>query len=208
MIDVDISFSQLVFDNYTEAVGPSDASLAASHSARTPAGVFLDDSSCVDSVHQELAELRQQLQAMKKQAVTVMDQSRKSSEHEKAALRQAQEALELKESAVADAFRATKREDYMLDLMTEASQDMVGVVLYPSFSSTLFVRFLISCVSWLDLGSFMDAITEDQRVNAQSRSFSNLPNKTVLTSGRTRIALAESFDSRIYNDLFLAVLWA
>jgi hypothetical protein len=39
-----------------------------------------------------------------------------------------QEALDLKESAVADALRATKREDYMLDLMTEASQDMACVL--------------------------------------------------------------------------------
>jgi hypothetical protein len=104
----------LVFDNYTEAAGPSDASPAASRSTRTPADVFLDDSLCADSVHQELADLRQQLQAMKKQAITIMDQSRKSSERERAALRQAQEALELKESAVADASRAVKRENICL----------------------------------------------------------------------------------------------
>jgi hypothetical protein len=59
MIDVDISFFQLIFDNYTEVAGPSDASPAASRSTRTPAGVFLDDSSCADSIHQELSELRQ-----------------------------------------------------------------------------------------------------------------------------------------------------
>jgi hypothetical protein len=47
-----------------------------------------------------------------------MDQSRKSSEREKTALRQAQEALEWKETTVAEALRATTREDYMLDLMT------------------------------------------------------------------------------------------
>ena len=58
LIDVDISFFQLVSDNYTEAAGPSDASAAASRSAKTPAGVFLDDSSCADSIHQELADLR------------------------------------------------------------------------------------------------------------------------------------------------------
>jgi hypothetical protein len=40
---------------------------------------------------------------MKKQAITIMDQSRKSSERENAALRRAQEALELKETAVAEA---------------------------------------------------------------------------------------------------------
>jgi hypothetical protein len=46
---------------------------------------------------------------MKKQVITVIDQSRKSSDREKAALRQAQEALELKETAVAEALRATTR---------------------------------------------------------------------------------------------------
>jgi hypothetical protein len=66
MIDVGISFFQLMFDNYTEAAGPSHASPAASHSTKAPGGVFLDDASCADSIHQELANLRQQLQAMKK----------------------------------------------------------------------------------------------------------------------------------------------
>jgi hypothetical protein len=40
---------------------------------------------------------------MKKQAMIVMDQSRKSSDREQAALRQAHEALELKESVTANA---------------------------------------------------------------------------------------------------------
>jgi hypothetical protein len=117
----------LVFDNYTEAVGPSDTSAAASHSRRTLAVVFLDDSSCADSL-QELAELRQELHAMKIQAVIVMDQSRKSSDREQAALQQAQEALKLKESATVEVLRATKREDYMLSLITDASQDMAGML--------------------------------------------------------------------------------
>jgi hypothetical protein len=50
-----------------------------------------------------MTDLRQQLQAMKKQTMTDLDQSRKSSDLEKAALRQAQEALELKESSTANA---------------------------------------------------------------------------------------------------------
>jgi hypothetical protein len=86
MIDVDISFFQFVFDNYSETAGPSSAP-AASPAKRMPGDVSLDDSSCTDSLQQELTELRQQLQAMKKQTITVMDQSRKSSEHEKTALR-------------------------------------------------------------------------------------------------------------------------
>ena len=145
MSEVDISFFQLVFDNYTEAAGPSDASSAASRSAKTPAGIFLDDSSCVDLIHQELADLRQQLQAMKKQAVTVMDQSRKSLDREQAALQQAQEALKLKESAAADAAESAERENYMLDLMTDASQDMAGMLtLSSSFSYCCFLSCYIA----------------------------------------------------------------
>jgi hypothetical protein len=76
-----------------------------------------------------MADLRQQLQAMKKQVVTVMDHSHKSSDCEQAALRQAQEALELKESATANVWRSAQRESYILDLMTDASQDMAGTLL-------------------------------------------------------------------------------
>jgi hypothetical protein len=103
MIDVDISFFQFVFDNYSEAGGPSSASPVTSRPQRIPGDILLDDSSCADSTQQGLAKLRQQLQAMKKQAIPVMDQSRKSSECDKTALRQAQEALELKEAALAEA---------------------------------------------------------------------------------------------------------
>ncbi|XP_047079420.1 aspartic proteinase oryzasin-1-like [Lolium rigidum] len=55
-----------------------------------------------------------------------MEQSRKSSEKEKVALRQAQEAIVAKESAIAEATQATTRENFMLELMTEASLDMTG----------------------------------------------------------------------------------
>ena len=63
---------------------------------------------------------------MKRQAVVIMDQSRKSLERERAALQQAQETLELKETATAEALRAASREEYMLDLLTDASLDMAG----------------------------------------------------------------------------------
>jgi hypothetical protein len=64
---------------------------------------------------------------MKKQAIIVMDRSRKSLDREQDALRKVQEALELKESAAAEVSRAVKRENYMLDLMTDASEDMAGI---------------------------------------------------------------------------------
>jgi hypothetical protein len=42
------------------------------------------------------------------------------------ALQQAQEASKLKDAAVAEALQATSRENYMLDLLTDASLDMAG----------------------------------------------------------------------------------
>ena len=125
MIDVDTSFFQLVFDNYTAAAKPSDASPATSYSRGVPTDDFAADSSCA-VLSQELSELRQQLQAMKRQSIAIMDQSRKSLERERAALQQAQEALELKETATAETLRAASREEYMLDLLTDASLDMAG----------------------------------------------------------------------------------
>jgi hypothetical protein len=65
-----------------------------------------------------MADLRQQLQAMKKHAMIVLDHSRKSLDREQAALHHAQEALELKESVTANSTRSSQRESYMLDLMT------------------------------------------------------------------------------------------
>jgi regulator of protease activity HflC (stomatin/prohibitin superfamily) len=60
-----------------------------------------------------------------------MDQSRKSSEKEKVALQQAQEAIAAKEAAVSEAAKATTRENFMLELMTEASLDMTGMLCKP-----------------------------------------------------------------------------
>jgi hypothetical protein len=116
---------QLVFDNYTAAPGFSDALPATSHSRKTSVDDFFEDSSSADPLR-ELNELRQQLQLIKKQTLVVMEQSRKSSKHEWSALQQAQEALKLKDDAIAKASRASERENYMLDLMTDASQDMSG----------------------------------------------------------------------------------
>jgi hypothetical protein len=50
-----------------------------------------------------------------------LEQSRKSSDREQVALRQAQEALELEKTVTANAARSAQNESYMLDLMTDAS---------------------------------------------------------------------------------------
>jgi peptidoglycan hydrolase CwlO-like protein len=75
-----------------------------------------------------LEELRQQLQSVKKQTLMIMEQSRKSSEREKIALQQAQDAMAAKENAVAEAAAASARENCMLELMAESSLDMAGML--------------------------------------------------------------------------------
>jgi hypothetical protein len=57
-----------------------------------------------------------------------MEQSRKSSEREKVALQQAQDAIAEKDSAVAEAAAASSRENFMLQLLTDGSLDMAGVL--------------------------------------------------------------------------------
>jgi hypothetical protein len=95
---------------------------------KSSAGEFFESSS--NAAHTEdLNELRQQLQLLKKQALTLMEQSRQSSNNEKLAIKQAQDAMSLKEAAVAEAAQAASRENCMLDLMIEASQDIAGMPL-------------------------------------------------------------------------------
>jgi F0F1-type ATP synthase membrane subunit b/b' len=134
----------LVFDNYT-LTHPSDALPTSSCSKKISADVeFIEDSSGMDPAH-DLKELRQQLQSMKKQALVIMEQSRKSSEREKVALQQAQEAIASKEAAVAEATQATSRENFMLELMTEASLEMAGIL---SRAETPFVPCLFFSSNW------------------------------------------------------------
>jgi hypothetical protein len=119
---------QLVFDNYTPTPRSSDALSASSYSKKMLADdEFIVDSSTMGPAH-DLEELRQQLQSMKKQALVIMEQSRRSSEREKIARQQAQEAIASKEAAVTEAAQASSRENLMLELMTEASLEMAGIL--------------------------------------------------------------------------------
>ncbi|KAK1645079.1 hypothetical protein QYE76_062884 [Lolium multiflorum] len=99
----------------------------------------------IRSSREELKELRGQLQSVKKQSLMLMEQSRESSEREKIALQQAQAAIAEKDSAVAEAAAATSRENSMLQLLIDASLDMAETI-----------------------GAFLDAATEDERVEARS----------------------------------------
>jgi hypothetical protein len=142
-----------------------------------PGDASLDVSLCPNSINQEIADLRQQLQLMKKQTVTVLDQSRKSSDREHAALHQAQEALELKETATANATRSAQCESYMLDLMTDSSQDMTGMLLLSFYFLDIFLYpslWYIYFSLTLLVGSFLDAAAEEQRVNSRVEFFLRL----------------------------------
>ncbi|KAK1669683.1 hypothetical protein QYE76_057842 [Lolium multiflorum] len=112
---------ELIFDNYTPIPTPSNAS-PSSRAEKT----VTDAAPVDDTLSQELNDLRQQLQYAKKQTLVMMEQSRKSSEAEKVALQQAREAVAAKEIAVSEAEKAVTRENFMLELMNEASADMSG----------------------------------------------------------------------------------
>ncbi|KAK1686810.1 hypothetical protein QYE76_047658 [Lolium multiflorum] len=135
---------ELVFDNYTPSPAPPDVLPSPSCSRKNLA----DTEPVEDSLSQELDELRQQLQYAKRQTLVMMEQSRKASEAEKIALQQAQEAMAAKEIAHSEAEKATTRENFMLELMNEASADMSG--------------------------SFTDAAAEDERVNTRTNFLVNL----------------------------------
>jgi hypothetical protein len=93
---------------------------------------------------------------MKKQVITVMDQS-----------------------AVADASRAVKRENYMLELMTDAGEDMEGMFYYGFPIPSIFSCLLPGCVlsSVMYVGLFLDAVTEEQRVNSRVEVLLDLAKK-------------------------------
>jgi hypothetical protein len=55
------------------------------------------------------------------------------------ALCEAQESLELKEIVTANAARSAQCENYMLDLMTDASQDMAGTLLLSQLFLVVFL---------------------------------------------------------------------
>jgi DNA mismatch repair ATPase MutS len=95
---------------------------------KTPVAVEVIEKLSNKGSASDLEELRRELQSTKKHSLVLMEQSRKSSEREQIALQQAQDAIAEKETAVAEAAAASTRENFMLQLMTDASLDMAGVL--------------------------------------------------------------------------------
>jgi F0F1-type ATP synthase membrane subunit b/b' len=120
---------------------------ASSFSKKVKTDDNLLEGSSSKPVSEDLQELRQQLQSMKKQTLAMMEQARKASEQEELALRQAKEAMAAKDAAVLEAEGAATRENSMLELMLEASTDMLGMYLQPYGTFSLFfcAAFQISC---------------------------------------------------------------
>ena len=117
----------MIFDNYSANPRLADTFPASSYLKKTSVGDdFIGDSADKEST-QDLRNLRQQLQSMKKQTLVMMEQSQKSLEREKIALQQAQDAIAEKEGAVAAAAEASRRENFMLELMLDSSLDMTGI---------------------------------------------------------------------------------
>jgi hypothetical protein len=68
----------------------------------------------------------------------MMERSRKASEREKVALQQAKDAIAARDSAVSEAEKATTRENSILELMSEASVDMLGMFFQPHTASSFY----------------------------------------------------------------------
>ncbi|KAK1645991.1 hypothetical protein QYE76_063796 [Lolium multiflorum] len=143
----DVDWSKLIFDNYTSIPDSSEVFPSSLPKKFSVPINFVDDSAN-KGLAEELKELRGQLQSVKKQSLAMMEKTRKASEQEELALRQAKEAVAAKDVAVLEAKGAATRENSMLELMMEASTDM--------------------------LGSVLDAAAEDQRVNERTNLLVNL----------------------------------
>ena len=76
----------------------------------------------------EIDALRKKNKALKTQCLAAIAQSKKSSEREETALLQAKEAIEAAQISAVKLTQAIDRELYMLELMTTASQDLIGEI--------------------------------------------------------------------------------
>ena len=122
------SFFQLYFDEYVASGASSELMGGVSR----PKEILFSEAATsnssgaqnVESI--EMSELRKQIQTLKAQCLTAIVQAKKLSEREKATLLQAKESVESAQAALRKSTQAANREEYMLELMTTASQDMIG----------------------------------------------------------------------------------
>jgi multidrug efflux pump subunit AcrA (membrane-fusion protein) len=89
-----LHFFQLLFGDYEET-GCLDTSCDVPRPTETSEAASLTTPMVHNSIEREIGDLGQQLQLLKKQAMTALDQARKSSEREQTALLHAQESANL-----------------------------------------------------------------------------------------------------------------
>ena len=73
-----------------------------------------------------IESLRKEVKVLKAQCLTAINQSKKSSDREEAARLRAKESTEAAQVATAKLTQAMDRESYMLEMMTTASQELIG----------------------------------------------------------------------------------
>ena len=86
----------------------------------------MSSSSNAESI--EIDSLRKEIKVLKAQCLTAIAQSKKLSDREEAARLQAKESTEAAQIATAKLTQAVDRELYMLELMTTASQELIGKI--------------------------------------------------------------------------------
>ena len=121
-------FSQLYFDDVTETAASPDQLRKNQMPKEIPVSEAPDSINLpvLDSTDAELDELRKQITFLEEQVVTALDQAKNASDREKSALHRAKQATENEQTAVAKLSHAAGREEYLLELMTTASQDVIG----------------------------------------------------------------------------------
>ena len=119
---------QLFFDDYVAPGASSELMGGMSGPKETPCSEATSHNSSGNRGREsiELSELRKEIQTLKTQCLTALAQAKKSSDREGAALLQAKESAESAQAALLKSTQAANREGYMLELMTTASQDMIG----------------------------------------------------------------------------------
>jgi hypothetical protein len=133
---------QLFFDDYAET-GRPDNFHAISKPTETSSSAASNALVASHSIETKMEELRQQVQMLKRQTVTALDQANNSYELEQAALLEAQKSVDLEKAATLKATRSAERENYMLDLITDASEDMAGALFFFPLVEVIFPLTII-----------------------------------------------------------------
>jgi hypothetical protein len=94
--------------------------------------------------------------------MTALEQERKSLDREQTALRRAQESVEPEKTATSSAACSVQRENYMFDLMTNASQHMAGTFFHLSIPRLPFMSLSMYYIGFFlsPACSFLDTAAE------------------------------------------------